>query len=749
MGLNFLTTLEITPNPRRQKIGGGLLVLALAIAVFSILFFQNITPDYAPENPHAWLFHLLSIGVFGAGILTLNTAKISVARLPLLLFLIVGLAVAIRLYRFDEFPYGVWGDEAEAGITAQRMLHDSDFRPIYNGSLHMTWIQLWLYAGLLEIFGESSVLSLRVLSVLFGAAGVVMGYQVGEQIHSRRLGLWMAFFLASMRWSIVFSRLALTGIETPFFTLLTLFLLIRLLRHPNLLNAVLLGVAVGSGLLFYMAYRVIVLGLFLVALLHWRHKALPFFAIAGGTALLLLYPLLIFMQVYPDVFLRRQRDMYIGNLIPEKYASLPEAIFYNAQSYLKIFHLRGDRIELYNFDDRPMLDVVMGVLLLVGLGVAIRHIRRMENQFFLLTTLTALSAGVLSIAQAHAGRSIGVTAPVAYFCALAMVTWQERFLNTRRRADKTDRISASPVPTYFSAAKLSHVVSSFVVLAVIGLNFYAYFNRQAHDYNGWMVSGITEVIADEVRQRPAESYEVYLTNFIFTRNPTRFIAPDVYDRMQGVEVTSLFPITNTSGKSVLVLLERANLWAVDFARQLYPNIKISNPDLTPFSLTDAPTDNPYLYVLEISAEDLANAQSPNTGVLGEFYPNDSWAGEPELTRVDPTPYAYFHVIPFARPYTVVWSGCLAVPAAGEYEFFVATVGEAELRINGETLLRSDTDTGEQSAIINLSAGAVPIEIHYRDKQDYSALYVQWQGENLEKSALPPTLLTPDISACDS
>ncbi|MBZ0309243.1 MAG: glycosyltransferase family 39 protein, partial [Anaerolineae bacterium] len=222
---------------------GGILLLAAALILMgtaAVLFWQ-VDPEPAVPDGTPWNFYLAGMVALIGGILLLTAAPIKLEKPPFLLLLILLLALVVRLYRFPDAPYGVWGDEAEAGLNARQMLHNSSFRPVYNGSLHMTYIQMWMYAGLLSIFGETSVLALRVLSVLFGVSTVFLGYGVGKQIHSVSFGLWMAFFLAIMRWSITFSRLAITGIETPFFALLTLYFLLRLKQKTTLWNAALLG----------------------------------------------------------------------------------------------------------------------------------------------------------------------------------------------------------------------------------------------------------------------------------------------------------------------------------------------------------------------------------------------------------------------------------------------------------------------------------------------------------------------------
>lgn len=805
------TSPMMTSNRWRRSWGAAALILALILMSTAAMLFWRVKPEPVVPDGTPWNFYLAGLAALVGGVLLLTATPVKLEKPPLLLLLILLLAFGIRLYHFPDAPYGVWGDEAEAGLSARHILNESDYRPIYNGSLHMTYVQMWMYAGLLAVFGDTSILALRVLSVLFGVGAVFLGYHVGKQIHSPSFGLWMAFFLAIMRWSLTFSRLAITGIETPFFALLTLYLLIRLMRRPSPLNAVLLGFGVGGGLLFYMAYRLIVAGLFVVALLHWRRKAIPYFFLVGIVTMMVIFPMLIFADTNPDVFLRRQRDTFIGNLVPDVYPSLEKAIYENAKTYVSMFHIQGDGWSLYNYRNVPMLDPVMGVLMILGLAFALVRIRQIENQFFLVTLITGLAAGVLTVSEAHSGRTVGVVIVVAYLCTLGLFGVKELI----------ERF-------YHSLPEQVPLAAGLLLgAAALVLNFTAYFNGYAHNYEGWILSARNRVIADELLRYPPEDYRLIVSNSTFSHNPIFFIEPDLFPHLEGVEIAGLFPLYTEAQKSFYIVLGRKDIWAVDYVRMLYPNAEITTPNLNRFRLEGDIPDIPFMFGVRLRPEDIKSLQGldeqgrgflyvrqtgeyrflvpsdaaitldgvtlvppetvlglnvglhtletthplqwqpPGTsnyypvpshalyhapvgvmGLRGYFYPNPDWEGIPASDRVDPTPYTYFHEIPLARPYTARWVGCLQVPADGDYEITVETVGYAEVNINGEQILAAATEDGQVGAIRTLQTGQIPIEIRYRDTQDYSALYVQWrpltQGDLMP---LSPVLLSPDVEAC--
>lgn len=60
------------------------------------------------------------------------------------LALIGMLAIFMRLWQFDEIPFGTWYDEAEAGLLALRILGNENYRPIFEGSINMPAHYLYL-----------------------------------------------------------------------------------------------------------------------------------------------------------------------------------------------------------------------------------------------------------------------------------------------------------------------------------------------------------------------------------------------------------------------------------------------------------------------------------------------------------------------------------------------------------------------------------------------------------------------------
>ncbi len=138
---------------------------------------------------------------------------------------------------------------------------------------------------------------------------------------------------------------------------------------------------------------------------------------------------------------------------------------------------------------------------------------------------------------------------------------------------------------------------------------------------------------------------------------------------------------------------------------------------------------------------------PVRGLVGRFYPNAEWSGEPEFVRIDRQIGYYFHFIPLARPYTVEWSGRIVVPSSGMYRFGAQAISWAAVYVDGQLVAEGAAPGQYQEGEITLAAGAHEITVRYLDNQSHSQVYLYWQTPQGGRELIPfDVLLLPQEGA---
>ena len=94
-----------------------------------------------------------------------------------------------------------------------------------------------------------------------------------------------------------------------------------------------------------------------------------------------------------------------------------------------------------------------------------------------------------------------------------------------------------------------------------------------------------------------------------------------------------------------------------------------------------------------SANVLVPGSATDHGFLASYYLNDSFAGEPALTRVEPE-LRYSNVplqLAPGQPVFVRWQGVFTAPVAGEYQFSLSSAGQSRMLVNGGLVVDHWTD----------------------------------------------------------
>ena len=164
------------PLPRqRVVIGLAYLALSALATVGSLAHFSR-----TQEPPlSAWLLYVIGLLTFLTAIaiwevrcsrdtLRRTWARLVQARwelLALLLILVVG--GFLRYYHLGTLPQGVWYDEADNGLRAQRILEQPGFYPLFDDFTNMATHYHYLLAFSFKLFGVH-ILSIRLVTATMG-----------------------------------------------------------------------------------------------------------------------------------------------------------------------------------------------------------------------------------------------------------------------------------------------------------------------------------------------------------------------------------------------------------------------------------------------------------------------------------------------------------------------------------------------------------------------------------------------------
>jgi 4-amino-4-deoxy-L-arabinose transferase-like glycosyltransferase len=906
----LLSHLKIAPG-LQGRVSIGLASGALILSLISLRLFTLET-----QNGSAWSLYVASLLMFVAGLWLADLpsfppTKLSSFHLSLpnfFLLTIFLLAIFFRLFHFFSLPFGTWFDEAEAGIQVRRILQDPAFRPVFWEPLNLPTHLLYLFALSSRLFGVNTP-ALRVIPVLFGLGGVFFAYLFGREWKGQRWGLLLAFVVATMRWHVNFSRIAMTGIDTPFFEFATLYFALRALRTGRMWPIAWAGLSLGLGLCFYGAFRLFVAALILFVV-GWGLKARgwrvvrrsplssqplvppgrPQLALRLGLLLVAIWlagmPIAQFAWYHGDVFWRRTRAVSIFENRDEPNLGL--ALLQNTQKHLLMFNYKGDNNGRHNLPGAPTLDRLSAVLFAMGLGLAIAKLvsrritdsaspQSMElthlqiadslNQFFLLLLPVGLAGGIfaLDFEAPQSLRSIAALPAVAYFIALSLDTlwlelkWVARLVRPR--------LSLIPV---------------VLCLGIIAVgNGDTYFGRQAHDFAVWQAFSTAETLVGKRMAEMGPDPIYYLSPFFIDHPSIRFHAPAEESPRSLRKVMPLpdpLPAREPPDRPVVYFIHPDEAWVFDLARQMYLSgwfeampadsefppavfmVRLEPGDVASVQGLDvrywagddwegtgvpvatdrspvldvtwpaaAPLDLPFVaewngvlyapkyghYVLTVDAPDrvaltldgvtvdgegtlsltptlaqgnhslrlraeggvgrvrlswqfpggglqtstgdagvvpqwaLYSFPVSGHGLLGKYYANPDWQGEPALERVDPVLNVYFHLTPLPRPYSVEWTGALDVPYGGAYALGLRSVDEARLYLDGQLVVEATTPDEYVESLVTLETGLHDLRITYQDQTGRSRIHLYWTRPGGEKEIIPTQYLWPSRAAKSS
>ena len=351
-----------------------------------------------------------------------------------LLLVVAAAAILLRTYLLQSIPSDFHGDSASHGLEARKLL-TGDQTGIFSTMFYQIPTMAFVPAALSMAAFGNDLLGLRMASVIGGTLTVVGLYLVARELFRDRSGRRVAILAAAvLAVSYVhnhFSRIPEYMDPWPF-ALFSLYFLLRGLQLRERLSMVAGGVLMAFCLQMYYSGRVLplIFAAFLLYIYIW-HRDLLRGNIGGLTlfvlaALLGLGPMIPFYIGRPFDLIARSRAVFLfsppvmEHLLTKYGAStLAEVVREQAKLSLLMFHSSTDSSTQFGLG-RPMLDPLTSPLLVLGVGYALRRLRRRGHALAIFWLLSVMVVGSMLTNNAPFWpRLVGILPAAALLIALA------------------------------------------------------------------------------------------------------------------------------------------------------------------------------------------------------------------------------------------------------------------------------------------------------------------------------------------
>lgn len=375
---------------------------------------------------------------------------------PVLVALALGAILLVAVFlRFADLhvnPGGLFMDEATEGLSAQRILHDPGYRPVFmadGGGREALFA--YLVAGVFAFAGETS-LALRATAAGIGVAGI-LGIWLLARRYGAAAGLGAAAWAAGSLWLICISRNGMRNTLVPLFAALAMAALLAWHDRPGRLTAILAGAAAAVATLYTYQPLKLLPVLVVVWLLWLRRRnrpayermrvTLPTFAVAF---LVVGAPMLAVAAADPVSYFGRAAGTTFDPGAP---INLP----LHWLRTLGMFVITGDPNPRHDVAQLPLLGWPLFALAAIG---TIRLWRRRDEPghalvlwslpLFLLPPLVATEGGA-----PHFLRALGLAAPVAVTIGLG-ISWLVEVTRSRWGRWPADAVATCLVLTMAALA---------------------------------------------------------------------------------------------------------------------------------------------------------------------------------------------------------------------------------------------------------------------------------------------------------
>ncbi len=358
------------------------------------------------------------------------------AAFLLLFAFVVSLVVFLRFFQLESLQAEIYGDiEIVMGYVKDifMLLWPKNFvlsaGPLYH----------YLIVPIIYLTGQN-YMGVKVASVMVSLVGLAATYAFSRRLVNDYFALVALFVAGVSSWLLVFSRLGNSQIALPVLTMLTLWLMIRVVQFGKQRDVIACAIVSSLGLFIY-PQSFIQPGVTFATLLclAWAKHALPkkwwvYFAVDTIPALILFW--FVFASD-PGNF-----DGYIGNKIrPTTGNSAVALIGANIFKTATALHIRGDEGYRSNPSGLPHLDWLSGIFFIAGVVYWFTDKeKRRWAPLWLVPLILLQIPSILVISNTvevpSASRTLGA-APIVYLLVASGLWWLAQFLYKRTKLWQT------------------------------------------------------------------------------------------------------------------------------------------------------------------------------------------------------------------------------------------------------------------------------------------------------------------------
>lgn len=418
-----------------------------------------------------------------------------------LLLIILIIAGFFRFYNLKNIPPGLYPDEAMNGNNAIEALKTGSFKVYYPENNGREGLFINIQALFLALIQKNEPWVLRLPSTIFGFLTVLGIYFLALELFKKiknykldkieqnlenknlkfneKIALFSSFILATSFWHINFSRIGFRAIMAPLLSIWAFYFLIKSFNDNKKIHSILAGIFFGLGFYTYIAYRILPL---LLIPIFWNYfkkyklenKVKDFYNIW------IVFLIITFIVVLPIglYYLKNPQDFFgrTSQISIFESKSPIKDLSFNIIKTLGMFNFVGDFNWRHNLSGQPQLDILIGILFLIGIYLLIKN-RKNENLKFINQflfgwfILTMLPVIVSNEGLPHALRAILMISPTILISGFGGIIFYEKLIHS---------------PKIFQNSRNQKIIFYLLlifILTIILNTYFNYFIKWAKDKN--------------------------------------------------------------------------------------------------------------------------------------------------------------------------------------------------------------------------------------------------------------------------